>query len=137
MKSDCSIITGFRCTNHEADIKRIFAGRFDLDNPCSWCKKQEIEKNGGVAFYYAQFGRWEFPFVAEERCKNFSLKRNIWGLKKRGHARDSKFPGGIYKAVTSQKENYIDGLEKEKGLKMSFIFLFLRVPSCNFAANKN
>jgi len=72
-------INGFRCTNHEPEKKKILSGKFDLDNPCSWCKNRQSENSEGPSFYYAEFGRWEFPFVAEANCANYSL---IWKSEK-------------------------------------------------------
>ncbi len=68
-------INGFRCTNHNPDKRKILAGKFDLNNPCSWCSNRKTNGEEKPSFYYAEFGRWEFPFIAEANCENYSL---IW-----------------------------------------------------------
>lgn len=66
-------ISGFRCTNHAVAVETLASGVFDVDNPCSWCKNREHAGRPGPAFHYVEFGRWEFPFIAEANCANFSL----------------------------------------------------------------
>lgn len=71
--ADLIQLDGFRCTNHMVDKTKLAAAQFDIHNPCSWCRNLELKRGAAPAFYYREFGRWEFPFVAETTCKNFSL----------------------------------------------------------------
>ncbi|HEX5718588.1 MAG TPA: hypothetical protein VF179_20680 [Thermoanaerobaculia bacterium] len=49
------------------------SGAFDVENPCTWCANRKHKGQAGPAFYYLEYGRWEFPFIAEANCENFSL----------------------------------------------------------------
>lgn len=66
-------ISGFRCTNHAPSKKAIASGIFDIHNPCSWCVNRKQKGRRGPVFHYVEYGRWEFPFIAETTCINFSL----------------------------------------------------------------
>lgn len=66
-------INGFRCTNHSPSRKILATGIFDVQNPCTWCANRKHEGQAGAAFHYVEYGNWEFPFIAETNCKNFSL----------------------------------------------------------------
>jgi hypothetical protein len=68
-------LSGFRCTSHEFDKMKILTGKFDIYNPCSYCSNLQYKLEAGPAFHYVTFGRWEFPFVAEANCKNYSIIR--------------------------------------------------------------
>lgn len=66
-------LTGFRCTNHAPNHQALASGVFDVENPCTWCLNRKHDGYVGPAFHYVEFGRWEFPFIAESNCRNFSL----------------------------------------------------------------
>jgi hypothetical protein len=66
-------IDGYRCIMFEPSKKVIFSCRFDLQNPCSWCKNRLHIGEEGPAFFYSEYGHWEFPFIAEPNCSNFTL----------------------------------------------------------------
>ncbi len=77
-------IDSFRCTNHSASRPTLASGRFDAYNPCSWCENRKIKGKSGSIFHYVEYGHWEFPFIAEANCQNFSLfnlqaHRNLHG----------------------------------------------------------
>lgn len=66
-------IDGFRCTNHSPSRHKLATGRFDAYNPCSWCENRKHKGKKGPSFHYVEFGHWEFPFIAESNCDNFSF----------------------------------------------------------------
>lgn len=66
-------LKGFKCTNHSVNVTLLSTGRFDVYNPCSWCKNHKTKGKKGASFHYIEYGHWEFPFIAEENCQNFSL----------------------------------------------------------------
>jgi hypothetical protein len=69
-------INSFRCTKFDLSTEILVTSQFDINNPCSYCnnlKREGVSSERGVAFFYREFGRWEFPFVAEASCQNFSL----------------------------------------------------------------
>ena len=66
-------ISGFKCTNHIPSKKVIVSGVFDIHNPCTWCENRENIGGRGPIFHYVEYGHWEFPFIAEANCHNFSL----------------------------------------------------------------
>jgi hypothetical protein len=66
-------INGFRCTNFAPSRRIIASGKFDVNNPCTWCDNRKHVGRQGPAFFYVEYGHWEFPFIAEANCANFSL----------------------------------------------------------------
>jgi hypothetical protein len=66
-------IDSYRCTKFNFSHERLATGKFDINNPCTFCTNRKAKYKEGSAFFYSEFGRWEFPFVAEATCKNFSL----------------------------------------------------------------
>jgi len=65
-------IKGFRCTNHKTSKRKTLARKFNIDN---YCANTKIEGKPKSASYYVEHNCWEFPFIAETSCKNYSL---IW-----------------------------------------------------------
>ena len=63
----------FLCQNLRLDERVLVTGIFDADNPCSMCANRRHIGTVGKTFHYVSMGRWEFPFVAERNCKNFTL----------------------------------------------------------------
>ncbi|HKO97858.1 MAG TPA: hypothetical protein VJU86_12745 [Pyrinomonadaceae bacterium] len=66
-------INAFRCTNHVPNHQVLGTGIFDIQNPCTWCGNRKHTGQVGSAFHYMEYGNWEFPFIAETNCKNFSI----------------------------------------------------------------
>ncbi len=66
-------IKGFRCVNFTPCRTTIASGRFNVDNPCSWCKRRTHKGRMNIAFHYVEYDYWEFPFIAEATCTNFSV----------------------------------------------------------------
>ena len=65
-------LKGFQCVNFQENLDSILAGKMDVYNPCSFCKNRKNKSTPGPAFFYKQYNHWEFPFVAESNCSNFS-----------------------------------------------------------------
>lgn len=66
----------FECVHHAVDHEKILSTIFDIYDPCSFCKNRRTISNNsaGIGFYDQRQRKWEFPFVFEANCQNFTRK---------------------------------------------------------------
>jgi hypothetical protein len=76
MKNTTDLL-GYSCKNFKTSDEILLSGRFDIYNPCSWCKNRKHLGPRGAIFHYVEYGRWEFPYIAESNCMNFSLISSV------------------------------------------------------------